>query len=127
MSHNLVRFTYPGGSPTGANTVTVFNSVTAFSMANNFQLCGIRRLLISMKHDQALTLKAYRSSDRGANWVQIGDTGSLASTGATDDRMVDYLVEGYPDFKVELLNGGVNQGAGFYCDVSGAEERSPAV
>lgn len=124
MSHPvLVKYT--GSSPTGANTYTLFSTVTAFSGANMAQNAGLNRLEANLKHSQALTLKMYKSNDRGVTWEQVADTGSIAAPGATSSTNLDWLIEAFPDFKLDLLNGGVDQ-ANFSVNIALADSRNPS-
>lgn len=106
---SVVRPKYTGTAlPTGATTVVIFTTVQAGFGANWFASHGLNRLLMSVNNSQAGTLNAYESSDRGANWVKI-DTLAVAAASANTERINDYLVEQYQDWKLEWVNGGVDQ------------------
>lgn len=69
---------------------------------------GIKRFVLDLEHSHACTLNWYRSADRGTNWIQLG-TEILAAPAASSTTIRDFLVEGYPDWKLELVNGGTAQ------------------
>jgi hypothetical protein len=97
-----------GGTPTGANTVTLFNSYTAF-LGTILAAMGIKRLMFSVKNDQAGTLKFYKSKD-GTTFDQVGGSIAVGIPAATDiSGPYDFLCEGYWYVKLDWLNGGVDQ------------------
>lgn len=69
---------------------------------------GYKRLLLDLKHDQAGTLNWYKSHDRGTTWLQI-DTEAIADPASTDSTVRDFLIEEYPDFKLEWVQGDAAQ------------------
>lgn len=122
---DTVGVKYTGATPGGdSNTYNLFSSVTAFNGAWAAQGAGQKRLCINIKHSQALTLKGYKSSDRGVTWEQVYDSGSIAAPAATASTDLDFWFEPFPDFKVDLVNGGVAQ-VGFTVNLSLSPERSP--
>lgn len=110
-----VTFKYTGSTPgADSNTYNIFSSVTAFPGANMAAMYGLKRLFITIDNPQSGTAKLYRSIDaqngvaRGTNWVQVG--GDFAATAsATDVFTLDAMIEGFPDFKVDWVNGGSAQ------------------
>lgn len=127
-----VRYT---GSTPGAdtNTYPIFNSVTAFPGCYMAQNSGLKRLFVTIDHPEAATLKFYRCMDgigsstaaRGTTWVQVGGDFAIAAA-ATDVSTFDGLIEGFPDFKLELVNGGAAQ-TGMTVTIALTGERAAAV
>lgn len=116
MSHDhAVTFKYTGSTPgADSNTYPIFSSVTAFPGANMAQNEGLKRIFITIDNPQSGTLKFYRSVDsnngvaRGTNWVQVGGD-QAATASATDVFTWDAVILGFPDFKVDWVNGGSAQ------------------
>jgi hypothetical protein len=125
MSEAYSQPRYSGTAlPGNAETVVLFSTVTAFP-GKSFQAgAGIKRLIIDIKHDQAGTIKAYRSQNRGVTWNQLYDSGSIAAPAATSSTIRDFAFEPYMDFKVEWLNGATPQTT-FIVDEALTDERSP--
>lgn len=69
---------------------------------------GYKRLVVDLKHNAALTLNWYKSSNRGSTWHQL-DTEAIAAPAATETTLRTFLVEQYDDFKIEAVNGGSAQ------------------
>ncbi len=121
-----VAFRYTGSVPgADSNTYNIFSSVTAFTGASMAQNNGAKRLFVTIDNPQSATLKFYRSIDRGTNWVQVGGDFAVTSS-ATDVATFDGLIEGFPDFKLDLVNGGSAQ-TGMTVSIALTGERSPAV
>ena len=125
MSHSRVK--YNGTAlPIDATTETLFSTVAAFVTSQSaFAMMGVHRVVVRLKNDQAGTLKTYRSVDRGTNWSQVSQT-SVAAAAATASNDYDFLVEGYLDFKIDWLNGGVTQTT-FAPDISLITDRATTV
>ncbi len=88
---SLVFCVYPGASPgADANTYTLFSSVTAFQGAKMAQGAGLKRCGIDIKHSGTITLRGYKSSNRGTTWEQVYDSGAVASPGATESTILDF-------------------------------------
>lgn len=121
-----VTFKYSGSTPgADSNTYNIFSSVTAFQGANMAQNSGLKRLFVTIDNPQSGTLKFYRSLDRGTTWVQVG--GDFAATSAAADvTTFDGLIEGFPDFKLDWVNGGSAQ-TGWTVSISLTPERAAAV
>lgn len=98
--------TVPGAD---ANTYNLFSTVVSFPGAMWCTINGWHRLILSLKNVQSLTLKGYRSSDRGVNWTQVYDSGAVAAPAAGQANTYDLLISEYADFKLDVLNGGVAQ------------------
>lgn len=119
-----IRFKYTGTAlPTGATTVTLFSTVTAFPFANGLQMLDIDRLYFTIQNDQTGTLKAYFSNDRGTTWVRCFPDATVTASATNDENRHDYLVEPYADFKVDWTNGGSNQGT-FNINIAGTDQRN---
>lgn len=70
----------------------------------------VSRVCFSLENSHAGTLKAYMSPDKGTNWYQVGGDIAVVAAAATDiNGPYDYLVDPYPDFKIEWVNGGSAQ------------------
>lgn len=124
MDDTITVVRYTGATPGGdSNTYNLFSSVTAFSGASMAQNAGLKRLGLDIKHSQALTLKGYKSNDRGTTWEQVYDSGSVTAPASTDSTRLDFWFEPYPDFKIDLVNGGVAQ-ASFSVNITLTNERS---
>jgi hypothetical protein len=93
--------------------------------ANFFAHHGIKRVMLDMDHAAAVTLKWYKSSDRGVTWSQLGDSGSIAAPAAGESTQRDFLVEPYADWKLEATNGGSAQTV-WSVDIALTDERSVA-
>jgi hypothetical protein len=91
-----------GGTPANTDTVVLFNSVTAFG-AGSFRCNGPSRISLAVENSHTGTLKAYRSTNGGTNWDQVGDDIAVTVPSATDiSGPYDYLVDTYLDFKLEF-------------------------
>jgi hypothetical protein len=121
-----VSVRYTGAVPgADTNVYPIFNSVTAFPGCWMAQGTGLKRLFVTIDHPEAATLKFYRSMDRGANWVQVGGDFAITAS-ATDVSTFDGLIEGFPDFKLDLVNGGSAQ-TGMTVTIALTGERAAAV
>lgn len=129
-----VSVRYTGSVPgADANTYPIFNSVTAFPGCWMAQDLGLKRLFVTIDHPQDATLKFYRCMDgigggtaaRGTTWVQVGGDFAITAS-ATDVSTFDGLIEGFPDFKLELVNGGSAQ-TGMTVTIALTGERAAAV
>lgn len=126
----MTRITYSGATP-GADSATylLFSSVVAWpSTANALSQYGQKRYVLRLSYAQDCTVNWYQSNDRGANWYAVG-TEALTATapGTAQSVTVDVVVEGFQDFKVELVNDGAAQGTGFTVDQVLDTDRSPLV
>ncbi len=123
-----VRLKYTGATPgADANTYSIFDTVTAFPGANYLPSLHMKRLMVSMAHNQAGTLNWYETQSRqstssGTTWTQIGTLAVAAPAANTADTF-DFLVEEYQDFKLEWVNGGVAQNP-WLVDVALTDERN---
>lgn len=104
-----VQFNYTGSTPgADSDTYVLFSSVAAFPGARFHSMYGLKRFHMDVKHNNTGTINLYKSTDRGVTWLQVNTT-SAAATGSTASDVYDALVDEYPDFKVEWVNGGSAQ------------------
>ncbi len=76
--------------------------------ANLFPNTHTDKAVFAVKNSQAFTLNTYYSLNRGTTWLQIStEVCAIPATGFTTDR--EFLVEMYPDWRIEVVNGGVAQ------------------
>lgn len=118
MSQTVPVVVSPTAPGADANTYVLFATVavtgTGYSFPNPgwgkyyLGMHGLKRLVLDLKHNAALTLNPYKSSDRGVTWHQL-DTEAVAVPAATESTTRTYLVEEYADFKLEAVNGGSAQ------------------
>lgn len=129
MAHSTLK--YQGITP-GANGNTTILFTTTLSGSTDvqnaqlpecyFALSGTRKFSLDLKHNQAGTLNAYKSNDRGATWRQV-KTEAIAAPAATDGTLREWLVEGVRDFKLEWVNGGSAQNP-WVVDMSLSDQRT---
>lgn len=100
--------TAPGAD---SNTYPLFNSVTAFGGGLlRVRAGGANRLQFGVENSEAGTLKGYMSPDKGTNWYQVEGDVAVAAAAATDiSGPYDWLIDTYPDFKLDWVNGGAAQ------------------
>jgi hypothetical protein len=102
---------------TDSNTYVMFDSTVTFGVGidgdvRNETLIAheISRVIFTLDNNQAGTLKAYRSIDKGLNWKQVGGDIVVPIAGATDvNGPYDFLTDAHPDFRISWVNGGVAQ------------------
>ncbi len=126
----MTRITYTGATPgADSNTYVLFSSVVAWpSTYNALSQYGQKRYTLRLEYSRDCTVNWYQSNDRGANWRVVG-TQALTATapGTPQSTTVDVVVEGFQDFKAELVNAGTAQGTGFTVDQVLDTDRSPLV
>jgi len=112
---STARITYTGVAlPGNGVTVVLFDTTVAFPGASYLAQWGMKRIVVDLAHDQAGTLKAYKSNTRltapGATpvWVQIENLAVAAPAANTSD-VYDRLIEEFADYKLEWLNGATPQ------------------
>ena len=131
----VARFKYTDSAlPGNAEVVSLFDSVNLFPAAGFIGMLGMKRLQIDLAHDQAGTLKWYKTQVRGLTsvdgvgssattvWTQIGSLAVAAPAANTSDQF-DFLVEEYADFKLEWTNGATPQTL-WIADVALTNERN---
>jgi len=97
------------GAPTDSDTWEIFNSVTAWG-AKGLRHLPVHRISFGVENSHDGTLKAYMSTDGGANWRQVeGDNAVTAAASDDISGPYDYLVDTYDDFKLDWVNGGTTQ------------------
>lgn len=102
----ILKFT---GSAPGAdsNAYVLFSTVAAGAPKNWAASWGLNAYHYDIKHSQTLTVRGYHSQDRGVTWVQFYTTAALTAPTYTTNDVV--LIEGFQDFKFDVLNNGVAQ------------------
>lgn len=105
-----VRVKYTGSAlPGNAETVVLFSTVAAFPGAQYLAQRGLERFVLSLVNDQAGTLKAFFSDNRGVSWTQI-DNVAVAIAPANEDQVYDFGgLPAFQDWKLEWLNGATPQ------------------
>lgn len=73
-----------------------------------FALTGTRKVTLTLKCDNAGTLKVYEQKARNGTWRQI-DQVSVSAPAATSSFVAEFDVEGLDDWKLEWVNGGSAQ------------------
>lgn len=97
-------------APTGSAETTLFDTTTQFGGGGMIPLRGIERIAFAAEHDQAGTLRAYRSTNKGTTW-DLYDERAVAAPGATGiSGPFDYVINTYQDWKLVWANGGTDQG-----------------
>lgn len=99
---------YTGAAPgADANAYTLFSTVDAGCPKQWAPQWGLNAYHYDIKHSQSLTVRGYHSKDRGVTWVQFYSSGVLTAPTLTSTAVV--LIEGFEDFKFEVLNAGAAQ------------------
>jgi hypothetical protein len=112
---SVVNIKYTGTAPgADANTYVLFSTAPPsagvaghVAVVNWGPMSGIHTFHLSVKHSQSCTFKGYRSLDGGTTWIQFYDSGVV--TAPTYTTEIYQSVEGFRDFKFEVLNAGVAQ------------------
>jgi hypothetical protein len=102
---------------TDSNTYVMFDSTVTFGVGidgdvRNHTLIAheISRVIFSLNNNQAGTIRAYRSTNKGTNWDQVGGDIVVAAAPATDiNGPYDFLTDAHPDFRISWINGGTAQ------------------
>jgi len=95
-------------APTDSNSVTLFDSTTAFG-AGRMQYLPLARISIGFQNSHAGTLIVQRSSDGGTSWRTFSSTAVAASASNTISGPYDILVDTENDVKILWTNGGTTQ------------------
>jgi hypothetical protein len=104
-----------GGSPTGANTIILFDSYKMLQGAP-LALYGLDRLVFGVKNDQAFTLQLFMAADSTLSsgspiYSQVGGDRAVPIPAASDiSGPYDYPISGYFAVQLKVVNGGVSQG-----------------
>lgn len=110
MTQTLI--TYGGGTPTITQTVTLFNSVTAFPPGNSFHLLGQQWFQWSIAFGTAAdggtgTLVGAYSNDKGTTWRTFYSKSVSDAVTATPLTTEDEVYIGmYPDVRFQWTNAG---------------------
>jgi hypothetical protein len=121
---------YTGATP-GADSsdYTLFNSITAGLPGNWPALHGVFKIVVDIKHDQAGTLKWYKTdadptnaSDSGVTWYQMGQL-SVSAPASTAGTIAEIFCEAEKHVKVVWTNGGTAQSP-FKVDIALASQRA---
>lgn len=102
---------------TDSNTYVMFDSTVTFGVgvdgdSRNQTLIGheIARVIFTLNNNQAGTIRAYRSINKGTSWDQVGGDIVVAAAAATDvNGPYDFLTDPHPDFRISWINGGTAQ------------------
>ena len=121
---------YTGSTPgADANTYTLFNSITSGLPRNWPAMFGVYKITFDIKHDQAGTLKWYKTaadptnaSDSGATYDQMGQL-SVSAPASTAGTQAEIFVEAEGHVKVDWLNGGSAQSP-FRVDIALVDQRA---
>lgn len=115
-------FKYTGSAlPGNAESVTLVDTTT-FPGAKFLQGAGIHRIIVGLVNDQAGTLKASISMNRGTTWTQIVADQAVAAAAANSENINDYLLEQYPDWRLVWTNGATPQTT-FIVNIAGEGQR----
>lgn len=101
----VVNTSTPGAD---ANSYIMFDSTT-WTIGPGCLPLWASRLMFTVENDQAGVLRAFRSSDKGANWDQTQADIVVAISAADTVNMQDFVVEKFSDFRLTWVNGGVAQ------------------
>ena len=112
-------------APTGSADTVIFDTTVHFGGGGMIPLMGVERIAFTAEHDQAGTLKAYRSTNKGTTWDLYDERAVAVSSGTEISGPFDYVVNTYQDWKLVWTNGGVNQGAAWRPEISFTEEMWP--
>ncbi len=126
----MTRIPYAGATPgNDSSTYTLFSSVTAWpNTYNPLSQYGQKRYVLRLSYARDCTVNWQQSNDRGTNWYPVGTQAlTAAAPGTAQSTTIDVAVEGFQDFRVQLVNAGTAQGAGFTVDQSLDTDRSPLV
>lgn len=87
------------------------NNMNAFNAwgARSFAYLGIRKVVLSLKNSQAGTLIESYLTDRATGAWRTVSSPAIGIPAAGFDTEREFLVESYPDWKLEWANGGVAQ------------------
>lgn len=124
MSQTRVKYT--GSTPgADANTYNLFSTVNTGIPRGWFQLAGIERAFLTLNNAGTCTVKDYYSDDGGTTWIPRSSTAvAVPAAGAVSE--IDFVVEGFRDWKVDLVNGGSAQ-TGLAPQISLSTDRAPVI
>lgn len=110
MAAENVKVKYVGSAlPGNAETVVLFSTTANSGMGAAFIASAqLNRFYMTLINDQAGTLNAYSSENRGTTWTKIY-TSAVAASAANSESPYDFLIEPYSDWKLEWVNGATPQ------------------
>ena len=125
----ICQITYNGlALPLNGVNYVMFSTVDAGMGAGQAQANGFKKLTFAVGNDVAGTLNFYRGTRATpaagvgvAGWDQVSST-AVAPAGAAATNMYEFLIESFPHFKLEWLNGAGNQTV-FGPDIALVDER----
>ena len=93
--------------PADSDVETIFDTTSTGHWTDMLNHMGVKRVRFEAKHSHNATVNTYFSDDGGTNWEAVSST--AVTGGGSDTNIVDALVEGYKDWKMEWVNGGTTQ------------------
>lgn len=108
MSIETLNVAVSGGTPAGdSNDYILFDSTVAFT--GGIPSHNLTRLIFTLQNDQAGTLKAKWSANRGTTWNQYDSQSVGIPAASTSSGPFDYDITPFVDFQLVWTNGGVAQ------------------
>jgi len=106
--NETIKFTVSGGTPgADSNDYILFDSTVCFS--NGLRNHDISRIIFGVQNDQAGTLKAYWSANRGTTWNLYSSTSVAIPAAGASSGPYGVLADPYDDVKLVWTNGGSAQ------------------
>jgi hypothetical protein len=127
MFEPTIEIAVGGGTPgADSNDYILFESPGALFGKRMLPMTGIKRVTFEVFHNQAGTLKAYKSIDGGVTY-DLYDTQGVAIPGAgTISGPFDYDIAPFSDWKLVWTNGGSAQTT-WRPSLKGHTDRVPAI
>ncbi len=120
------KIKYTGTTPgADSNTYNLLNSHSAGWPGNWPALSGVYKVVIDIHHNQAGTIKWYKTMNdtpETATWVQMGEL-AVAAPAATAGTQAEVFIEAEKHVKIDWVNGGSAQTT-FHVDMSLATDRA---
>jgi hypothetical protein len=118
------------GLPSGAETVTLFNSVTAFGARNMMNMGDHKWLTYSVAPSTNTTgnsVTADYSNDGGTTWINFYTSPTDEPVGDSTNFRDEVAIEEYQDVRLRFTNGALKQATLFAVNVAlVAKERATA-
>ena len=103
-----VRVGVTGGTPgADSNDYKLYDSTVQFT--DGLSAHHISRIIFGVQNDQAGTLKAYWSANRGTTWNLYSSTSVAIPASGASSGPYGFLVDPYDDWKLVWTNGGSAQ------------------
>jgi hypothetical protein len=123
----FTKVKYTGSVPgADANTYNILNSISGGWPGNWPAQYGVYKVVIDIHHDNAGTLKWYKTQDdlgvASPTWVQMGQL-AVAAPAATAGTQLEVFVEAEKHVKIDWVNGGAAQTT-FQVDISLSSQRA---